>query len=83
MSFAFWESLCIYGLNITESHAEIPTDILVRLLLVPEARRLGLDIEDIDREVAVSKRYARASPEAYDDDPPSKPSDRWKHRPTV
>ena len=59
MSFAFWESLCIYGLNITESHAEIPTDIL----LVPEARRLGLDIEDIDREVAVSKRYARASPE--------------------
>ena len=63
MSFAFWESLCIYGLNITESHAEIPTDIL----LVPEARRLGLDIEDIDREVAVSKRYARASPEAYDE----------------
>ena len=62
VSFAFWESLCIYGLNITESHAEIPTDILVRLLLVPEARRLGLDI---DREVAVSKRYARASPEAY------------------
>ena len=61
MSFAFWESLCIYGLNITES--QIPTDILVRLLLVPEARRLGLDIEDIDREVAVSKRYARASPE--------------------
>ena len=52
MSFAFWESLCIYGLNITES--QIPTDIL----LVPEARRL---------EVAVSKRYARASPEAYDE----------------
>ena len=49
--------MCIYGLNITES--QIPTDIL----LVPEARRLGLDIEDIDREVAVSKRYARASPE--------------------
>ena len=42
---------------------DVPTDILVRLLLVPEARRLGLDIEDIDREVAVSKRYARASPE--------------------